>query len=99
MSTTQRQILTIDESNLATATKREYWYRLRNFFRDSQITSYDELIKTPNEDLENILASYCKFLLVKVRSGDLSPNMIPKMFKPIKFVLVINYKDMIVLGD
>ena len=49
MSTKQRQILTLEESNLADATKIEYGCRLKQFFKDSTITSYDELIKLPNE--------------------------------------------------
>ena len=68
MSTKQRQIITLEESNLADATKKEYGYRLKQFFRDSTITSYDELIKVPNEELENTLVDYCKFILHKVRA-------------------------------
>ena len=93
MSTKQRQILTLEESNLADATKIEYGCRLKQFFRNSTITSYDELIKVPNEELENTLVDYCKFILHKVRQGKLSPNTVPKMFKPIKFVLGINYRE------
>ncbi len=89
----QRQILTLEESNLANATKIEYGCRLKQFFRNSTITSYDELIKVPNEELENTLVDYCKFILHKVRQGKLSPNTVPKMFKPIKFVLGINYRE------
>lgn len=89
LSTKQRQILTLEESNLADATKIEYGCRLKQFFKDSTITSYAELIKVPNEELENTLVDYCKFILHKVRQGKLSPNTVPKMFKPIKFVLNI----------
>ena len=93
MSTKQRQIITLEESNLADATKIEYGCRIKQFFRDSTITSYDELIRVPNEELENTLVDYCKFILHKVRQGKLSPNTVPKMFKPIKFVLGINYRE------
>jgi len=93
LSTKLRQILTLEESNLADATKKEYGYRLKQFFRDSTITSYDELLKVPNEELENTLVDYCKFILHKVREGQLSPNTVPKMFKPIKFVLGMNYRE------
>lgn len=84
MSTTQRQILTIEESNLAAATKIEYGYRLKQFFKHCNISSYDHLIQIPNEELENILVDYCKFHLSRVRKDELSPNTIPKMFKPLK---------------
>jgi len=50
LSTKQRQILLLEESNLANATKKEYGYRLKQFFRDSTITSYEELLKVPNEE-------------------------------------------------
>ena len=56
MSTKQRQVLTIEDSNLADATKKEYGYRLKQFFHDSTIKSYEELIDTPSEELENTLA-------------------------------------------
>ncbi len=93
MSTKYRQIITIEDSNLANATKTEYGYRLKQFFHDSAIKSYDELIDAPSEELENILVSYCKFLLVKVSTKILSANTVPKMFKPIKFVLEVNYRE------
>jgi hypothetical protein len=93
MSTKQRQILTIEESNLAAATKTEYGYRLKQFFKYCNITSCEHLIQIPNEELENILVDYCKFQISRVKSNELSPNTIPKMFKPIKFVLGINYRE------
>ncbi|MFB5622431.1 MAG: integrase, partial [Nitrosarchaeum sp.] len=77
MSTKQRQIITISESNLADATKREYEYRLKQFFKDSYIKSYEELIKISSNELENILVDYCKFLLQKINKGKLSPNTMP----------------------
>jgi len=93
MSTKLRQIISIEDSNLADATKREYGYRLKQFFCNSTIKSYEELIQVPSEELENILVSYCKFLLGKVSKNNLSPNTVPKMFKPIKFVLEVNYRE------
>jgi|APSaa5957512535_1039671.scaffolds.fasta_scaffold14374_6 hypothetical protein len=93
MGTKQRQILTISESNLADATKTEYDCRLNAFFKESSIKSYDELVKVPNEELENSLVEYCNLILEKVKKGQLSPNTVPKMFKPIKFVLGINYRE------
>lgn len=93
MGTKQRQILTLEESNLANATKIGYRCVLQQFFKDSTITSYAELIKVPNEELENTLVDYCKFILHKVHQGKLSPNTVPKMFKPIKYVLGINYRE------
>ena len=93
MSTKLRQIITIEDSNLANATKKEYGYRLKQFFHDSTIKSYEELIDAPSEEIEDTLITYCKFLLTKVSEKSLSPNTIPKMFKPIKFVLDVNYRE------
>ncbi|MCH7967555.1 MAG: hypothetical protein IIB02_09120 [Thaumarchaeota archaeon] len=93
MSTKLRQIIKIEDSNLANATKTEYGYRLKQFFHDSTIKSFEELIDVPSEELENTLVSYCKFLLVKVTQKTLSANTVPKMFKPIKFVLEVNYRE------
>jgi len=93
MSTKSRQILTIEESNLADATKIEYGYRLKQFFRNSTIHSLDELLAIPSDELDDALVSYCKFLLSKVANNALSPNTVPKMFKPIKYVLDTNYRE------
>ena len=54
MSTKLRQIIIIDDSNLANATKKEYGYRLKQFFHDRAIKSYEELIDT-NPKLAEIL--------------------------------------------
>lgn len=43
--------------------------------------------------LENTLVDYCKSILDKVNTGKLSPNTVPKMFKPIKYVLGMNYRE------
>ncbi len=91
--TKQRQILTLEESNLADATKIEYGYRLKQFFKHCNISSYEHLIQIPNEELENILVDYCKFQLYRVKKNELSPNTVPKIFKPIKYVLGINYRE------
>jgi len=93
MSAKLRQIIIIEDSNLSDATKTEYGYRLKQFFHDSPIKSYEELIDVPSEELENTLVSYCKFLLTKVSEKTLSANTVPKMFKPIKFVLEVNYRE------
>jgi len=93
MSAKTRQILTLKESNLADATKKEYESRLNQFFNNTPAKSYENLIKIPNEELENILVDYCKSLLDKVNRGKLSPNTLPKMFKPIKYVLGMNYRE------
>ena len=39
---TQSDKITLQESNLADATKREYLYRLEQFYADSPISSEDE---------------------------------------------------------
>ena len=58
MSTKLRQIIIIEDSNLANATKKEYGYRLKQFFHDSTIKSYEEL----KELKETILPSASDFI-------------------------------------
>jgi integrase len=85
--------ITLQESNLAFATKREYLYRLEQFYADSPISSEDELIDCPSEELQKILLNYLRFLLAKVSKGELSANTIPKMFRGIRWLLNSNYRE------
>lgn len=49
--------ITIQESNLSTATKKEYDFRLGLFYRFSPIKNDKELIDCPTDELRAILGS------------------------------------------
>jgi len=55
--------LTIGESNLSNATKKDYDFRLGLFYRFAPIKSDDELIDCPTEELQKILVSYTRHLM------------------------------------
>jgi hypothetical protein len=88
-----KSLISIDDSNLSPHTKKEYNFRFQQFLKNSPIKSLEELIDCPNKELESILVNYCKFLLKRVNDKELSPNTLPKQFKPIKFVLEVNYRE------
>ena len=85
--------ITISESNLADATKKEYDFRVGLFYRFAPIKSDDELIDCPSEELQKILLNYTRHLVKRVKDGDLSANTVPKMFRGIKWLLDSNYRE------
>lgn len=85
--------ITISESNLSDATKKEYDFRLGLFYRFAPIKSDDELIDCPSEELQKILLNYTRHLVQRVKDGDLSANTVPKMFRGIKWLLDSNYRE------
>ena len=89
----QTSKITIQESNLAKATKREYGYRLGQFYVFAPISSDDELIDCPTDELQKILVNYVRYLIRRVNSDSLSANTVPKMFRGIRWVLNSNYRE------
>ena len=85
--------ITLQESNLAKATKYEYVFRVSQFYKFSPISSDVELIDCPTEELQRMLLTYTRHLLKKVASDELSANTIPKMFRGIKWLLNSNYRE------
>ncbi|MBL7001908.1 MAG: integrase [Nitrosopumilus sp.] len=85
--------ITISESNFSPATKKDYDFRLGQFYRFSPIKSDDELIDCPTDELQQILVSYTRHLIKRVNSGDLSANTVPKMFRGIRWLLNSNYRE------
>jgi integrase/recombinase XerD len=85
--------ISIQESNLSKATKKEYDFRLGLFYRFSPIKSDNELIDCPNDELQVILVNYARNLIKRVNSGDLSANTVPKMFRGIRWLLNSNYRE------
>ena len=85
--------ITISESNFAPATKKDYDFRLGQFYRYSPIKSDDELIDCPTDELQMILVSYTRHLVKRVNTGSLSANTVPKMFRGIRWLLNSNYRE------
>ena len=85
--------ITISESNFSDATKKDYDFRLGQFYRYAPIKSDDELIDCPTDELQMILVSYTRHLVKRVNAGDLSANTVPKMFRGIRWLLNSNYRE------
>ena len=85
--------ITIKESNLSDATKKDYDFRLGLFYRFSPIKSDDELIDCPSEELQKMLVSYVRYLIKRVNDDSLSANTVPKMFRGIRWLLNSNYRE------
>ena len=64
--------ITIQESNLSDAAKKDYDFRLDLFYRFAPIKSDDELIDCSSEELQNILVNYTRHLVKRVNTDDLS---------------------------
>ena len=89
----QTDKITIKESNLSDATKKDYDFRLGLFYRFSPIKSDDELIDCPSNELQKILVSYVRHLIKRVNDDELSANTVPKMFRGIRWLLNSNYRE------
>ncbi len=85
--------ITISESNFSDATKKDYDFRLGQFYRYAPIKSDDELIDCPTDELQQILVSYTRHLVKRVNTGSLSANTVPKMFRGIRWLLNSNYRE------
>ena len=85
--------ITIQESNLSDATKKDYDFRLGLFYRFAPIKSDDELIDCPSEELQKIILHYTRHLIKRVNNDDLSANTVPKMFRGIRWLLNSNYRE------
>ena len=85
--------ITLEESNLADATKREYVFRVGQFYGFAPISNDDELIDCPSGELQQMLLKYVRFLVKRVKNGNLSANTVPKMFRGIKWLLNSNYRE------
>ena len=89
----QTEKITLDESNLSDATKKEYLFRVGKFYQYAPIKSDDELIDCPIDELQDILVNYARHLVKRVNSDDLSSNTVPKMFRGIRWLLNSNYRE------
>ena len=89
----QTDKLTLLESNLAAATKKEYLFRVGKFYQYAPIKSDDELIDCPSDELQKILINYARHLVKRVHDDDLSANTVPKMFRGIRWLLNFNYRE------
>ena len=90
----ERKFKSIDDTNLADATKITYSRYFKSLFKWSDsIKSQEEFVKLPDEHLQNMLENFLEYQKKRVEDDLISPNSVPKFFKPYKYLLEINYRE------
>jgi hypothetical protein len=90
----QRPKLTLlADTNLALTTLPTYNSYLKVFFEWSELTGEVEFLEVKDSDLQILMDMYVKHLRQRVDKNEISPNTVPKLFKPMRKLLDINYKE------
>jgi len=89
-----RLILTrLEDTKLAPSSLPTYNSYLKMFFEWSEITGVEEFVKVKDDDLQILMDMYVKHLRQRVKNDEISPNSVPKVFKPLRKLLDINYRE------
>ena len=87
------RIIKINDTNLEFHSKQDYNSRLGQFFKHYGIKSLEEFIQIPSNELEQKFIDYAIHLKELCEAGELSPNTVPKKFRPMKYVLDVNGRE------
>lgn len=89
-----RKFKSIDNTNLADATKITYSRYFNSLFKWSEtIKTQEEFVKLPDAQLQILLEEFLEYQKERVAEDIISPNTVPKFFKPFKYLLEINYRE------
>jgi len=83
----------LEDTNLASSSLPTYNSYLKVFFEWSEITGIQEFIQLPDGDLQILMDMYVKHLRMRVQNNEISPNTLPKVFKPMRKLLDVNYRE------
>jgi len=83
----------LTDTNLAKTSITTYEAYLKYFFRWSEIVDVNEFLTVRDSDLQILMDMYVKFLRKRVANNEISPNTVPKLFKPMRKLLDINYLE------
>jgi len=83
----------LKDTNLAETSLPTYNSYLKVFFKWSEISGEVEFLKVPAEDLQTLMDMYVKHLRARVKNNEISPNTVPKLFKPMRKLLDVNYLE------
>lgn len=53
----------------------------------------EQFVGIPNDELQNMLENFLEYQKSRVEEDIISPNTVPKFFKPYKYILEINYRE------
>ena len=90
----ERKFKSINDTNLADATKATYNRYFNSLFKWSgNITTQEEFLKLTNDQLQVMLEDFLEYQKTRVEDDVISPNSVPKFFKPYKYLLEVNYRE------
>ena len=83
----------LEDTNLAKTSLPTYNSYLKVFFEWSEISGVPEFLKVSEVDLQILMDMYVKHLRKRVDNNEISPNTVPKVFKPMRKLLDVNYRE------
>jgi len=90
----ERKFKCINDTNLADATKTTYNRYFNSLFSWSDtIKTQEQFVKLPDVELQVLLEEFLEYQKKRVEDDVISPNSVPKFFKPYKYLLEINYRE------
>lgn len=81
------------DTNLNVTSLPTYHSYLNVFFRWAEISGEREFLQISDSDLQVLMDMYVKHLRKRVDANEISPNTVPKQFKPMKLLLEVNYRE------
>jgi len=83
----------LEDTKLSPTSLPTYNSYMKMFFEWSEITGIEEFVKLKDRDLQILMDMYVKHLRKRVKDNEISPNTVPKVFKPMRKLLDINYRE------
>jgi len=104
MAMMKREWTMIEEMNIADSTKDTYASYFRSLFHWAALDSEGsfkwyklddraKFLELADDELQLMLERFLDFLNKRVRNNEISPNTVPKLFKPYKLILDANYRE------
>lgn len=88
-----REFKLLGDTNLSKATITTYNNYLKSFFNWVPSLDQKKFLLLSDEKIQRLLEDYLSFLKKRVADDEISPNTVPKYFKPFKVILDLNYRE------
>ena len=89
----KRQLTLLDDTNIAETTKATYRSYFDSLFKWAAIKTQEEFLRLTDDQLQETLEGFVRYLIQRVKNNEISPNTVPKLFKPYKLLLDANYRE------
>jgi len=102
MAMMKRKFTLLEDMNIADTTKITYGWYMRDLFNWAKnetgtpwrnLKSEEGFLKLSDNNLQLMLEMFLQHLKMRVKKNEISPNSIPKYFKPYKLLLDSNYRE------